>query len=231
MKKFELNGTRAIIIYSGISVILLGIIIWLACDYVISKKNYTESASSTLVTVNGVPEKLYDDDAYITVKVNISTEMLEEELRNISKLITEEYYFTQVETYEKVEELGFVHSTSRIIYSYDGVVAAGVPTDKIKISVNEDTKTVTITIPKSTIQYVTIDFDSFKKLEEKQGIWSKIRLDDVNKSLVEFKESATAKAEEKGILQKADENAEAVIKQTVNSLVDSNEYEVKFIHE
>ncbi len=176
------------------------------------------------------PDKLYDDAKYDNITVKVSAQVVEDELKNISKLITEEYYFTQVETYEKETTIGPLASKARIIYSYEGLVTAGIDCENITVSQDDDQKVLTVTIPKATIQYVDIDFDSFKLFEEKQGFWSKIKLGDVNKSLAEFKASATQSAKDKGILEKADQNAELILTQALMTIQTTNEYKVKFEH-
>lgn len=176
--------------------------------------------------------KLFDADNsfWVKEKVNIDVETIQDGLRDMGVLVTQEYDFTQAETYEKTTTILGIPSTARIMYSYDGVVYAGIDCNDIAVAKNDDKKEVTVTLPKSTITSVEIDYDSFQEYEEKQGLWSKIKLEDVNKSMVEFQNTAKSKAVSKGVLEKADSNAELIIERFVKALVDLDDYKLTFIH-
>jgi len=230
-KNDEFRKNKAFLVYGIITGLSLIVIVWLLCDFASQRKAAKDEQSALISTNNNATtEKLFDADLVPDAVVTISTEIIEDGLRDMGKLVTEEYYFTQVETYEKKEETFVFVSTAKITYSYDGVVTAGVDCDKITVKKDEENKTIVVTIPKAAIQYVDIDLDSFKVYEEKQGLWSKIKLDDVNKSLTEFENAAISKAKEKGILANADTNAENVIDKLVDSLIDSDEYTIKYEH-
>lgn len=223
---------KQLIVYAVVIVVLLGIIIWLVCDYSIKKKKTGLAMNWSSGAMEQTGGKLFDSgSAWVKEEVKVSTEIIEDGLRDLGKLVTQEYYFTQVENFSKeVTAAGIFTSTATIVYSYDGVVTAGVSCDEIFVDKNDTNKTITITIPKSEIQNVDIDLESFKVFEEKQGLWSKIKLADVNKSLIEFKNAAKAKALEKDVLANADKNAESIIDRFVRSLVDTGDYTVKYIH-
>lgn len=219
------------IVYAVIVFVLVGAIIWLIADFCHDKKAGSAPIDISKLEENAQDNKLFDSKKLSLVKetVTIDTAVISEKLNDIGKLITEEYFLTMVEQYEKKETVGFLVSTAKITYSYDCSVTAGFDCENIIVSKNDETKTITITLPKASIQTVDIDFDSFKSYEEKQGLWSKIRLMDVNKSLAEFEESAKAKATEKGILEKADKNAESVLDRMLSALV-TDDYTIKYIH-
>ena len=61
------------------------------------------------------------------VLISVSTETIQDGLSDMGVLITQEYYFTQVEKYTKEKNIFIViPSTSGFMYSYDGSVMAGV---------------------------------------------------------------------------------------------------------
>ena len=98
------------------------------------------------------------------VLVTVSVDTVEDGLRNMGTLITQEYYFTQVEKYTKDKKvLGVFNSSSELAYSYDGSVTAGIDFEKIELEKDDETKTITVVIPPSEIQNVNIDKSSFKK--------------------------------------------------------------------
>ncbi len=170
-----------------------------------------------------IPE--YEDNTEVKVDFSI----IQDGLRDMGFLITEEYYFEAIEQYTKSKTIArFLTSESTFSYSYEGVVEAGVDFTGITVDVNEEDKKILISIPKSEIKNVSIDEDSFKKLEEKEHIWNKIRMDDYNEAQKEFKKHAQDKATERGVLQKADENAKRVIGNFVEQLIDKSEYTIVY---
>lgn len=217
----------------AITGLLAIVIIWLAVAYAVSG-GWNSTKAPQNVNHNSVADKFFDPEGIeLNAKVTISTEVIEDGLRDMGVLITQEYFFTQVETYEKEIPAGpitAVTSTARMVYSYDGTVSAGIDCEKIFVNKDDENLIITITIPEAEIQYVDIDLESFKIYEEKQGLWSKIRLADVNKSLVEFKESVKERAIEKDIIQNADKNAEQVIERFIYSLDLTGNYIVRFEH-
>ena len=175
-----------------------------------------------------VKEKI-DTTQFGEVQTTITTEMINEGLKDMGLLITSEYYFTQVEDYKKTKTvLKFFTSESNFTFSYDGVVSAGLDFSKIKVEKDDDSKTVKISMPKSSIQFVDIDYNSFKVYSESEGLWNPITVTDYNDSMNEFADKAKSKATEKGITNKADENAIKIVTNFVTEMV-GNEYQVDIV--
>jgi hypothetical protein len=214
--------------YPIVCVILLIGIIWLisSCFF---KKDDVGSVAATTTQPSETQEDKTNSNRYVKVKTTITSETLQEGLRDMGVLITQEYYFTQVENYEKTKTiLKFFTSSSNFIYSYDGVVTAGVDFNDISVEKDDTDKVITITVPQSEIQYIDIDYDSFKIYSEKDGLWNPTSIEDYNDSLVDLKKNAEDKAIEKGVLDKADENAKAIIKNFVTGMVDDLDYTIKW---
>jgi len=187
----------------------------------VSSVPFTSSAERRVVTI--------EKETYVEVEKEITSEMIAEGLNDMGTMITAEYEFTQVENYTKTKTyLNFINTQSSFIYSYDGVVSAGIDFTKVKVVKNDQAKTVTVTMPKSTIQYTDIDYDSFQMYSEKEGMWNPISIQDYNDSMVEFEKNAKEKAEKKGLLKKADENAQNIVSNFVNTILDDPEYKVVF---
>lgn len=161
------------------------------------------------------------------VKITVNTEIIEEGLDDMGFLVTQEYYFTQVETYTKEKKvLKFFDATSELAYSYDGSVTAGVDFERIKIRKDEETKVIIVDVPKAEIQTVSIDKDSFKVFSEKESMWNKLNISDYNDSLAEFEKAAKEKAIENGILDRAQERAEELILQFVSKYQGTSDYRI-----
>ncbi len=161
------------------------------------------------------------------VKVTIDTRIIEEGLDDMGFLVTQEYYFTMVETYTKEKKvLKFFDATSELAYSYEGSVTAGVDFERIKIRKDDENKVIRVEVPKAEIQTVIIDKDSFKTYSEKESMWNKLDMSDFNSSLSEFEKAAKDKALENGILDRAQERAEELVYNFVSKYQGASQYKV-----
>lgn len=165
----------------------------------------------------------------VEVEKEITTEMIREKLNDVGLLITEEYLFTEVVSYSSVKQLwnidlGFTESS--YIASYDGTVTAGIDFTAIRVEKDDESKQVTIYLPRPQILGVDIDPKSFQLYSEKEGLWNRISVSDYNDSLIELEETARAKAIDKGVLDRAGANARQVVVNLVASLIDTAEYGV-----
>ena len=209
-------------IYIGITVLALVVAIVLSLDFSARRKAEREEVAQTVTTIK---EKEKKDRAVITV----NTKTIQDGLVNMGFLVTQEYYFTQVETYSKDKNILFViPTTSGFTYSYDGAVMAGVDFAGIKIETDADRKYITVEMPASEIQAVTIDKDTFKIYSEKDSLWNPLKLEDYNVSLVEFENAAKEKALASGILTRSDEQARSLVRQFISSLPGTAAYTVEF---
>ena len=209
-------------IYIGITILALVVAIVLSLDFSARRKAEREEAAQTVTTIK---EKEKKDRAVITV----NTKTIQDGLVNMGFLVTQEYYFTQVETYSKDKNILFViPTTSGFTYSYDGAVMAGVDFAQIKIETDADRKFITVKMPASEIQAVTIDKDTFKIYSEKDSLWNPLKLEDYNISLVEFENAAKDKAVASGILERSDEQARNLVREFIASLPNTGEYTISF---
>ena len=217
-----------------IACIVMGIVIlWLFISMLTgsgSKKNNdtikSEARPTPLVTQVVVEKEV---EKFVEVKKTISSEVIQEGLREMGVLITEEYYFTQVEDYSKEKTLfKFITSESGFVFSYDGVIAAGIDFNDIVVKKYDNEKKVSVIIPKASIISVDIDYDSFKKYEEKEGFYNKLELEDYNRAMQELEATSTERAIKKGILTRADEGAKTIISNFVKGLLE-DDYEVEIL--
>lgn len=144
----------------------------------------------------------------------ISVDTLEEDIRDMGLLITQEYMFTDAVSQSKVKTLfsltlGFTESS--YLATYDGTVTAGIDFSAISVIPDRQGKTVSIVMPKASIQNVDIDPASFVLYSEKNGLGNPLSVSDFNGSLIELEEKARERALERGILEQADENARQII--------------------
>ena len=163
------------------------------------------------------------------VLVTVNVETIEDGLENMGVLVTQEYYFTQVESYTKEKKiLNFINSESGFTYSYDGKVTAGIDFGKVTVTKDEETKTIKVEIPYSELQATDIDMDSFKIYSEKDSLWNPLHLEDYNMSMSEFEEAAERKALDSGILERSNEQAQELIRNFITNMPGTEEYTIEF---
>lgn len=205
-----------IIAVCAVAMLVLGI------DYLNRQKNAPEE-----ITSREPAETMKSEDEKVLVSVN--TETIRDGLANMGTLITQEYYFTQVEKFTKEKKIfKYISSSSEMLYSYDGSVMAGIDFEKIEIAKDDAAKTLTITLPKSEIQTVTIDKDTFQLYSEKDSLWNPLKLEDYNMSLTDFEETARQKALDNGILERSDEQAKVLVSNFISNFPAAAEYEIIF---
>ena len=209
-------------IYIGVTIIASILVLVLCLDFKIRRDTERNEAAMTATTIK---EKEKKDK----VVISVSTDTIQDGLANMGVLVTQEYYFTQVEKYTKEKTfLKFITSSSEFMYSYDGAVMAGIDFEKIEIKTDEDRKIITVDMPDSEIQAVTIDKDTFKIYSEKDSLWNPLKLEDYNISLVEFENAAKEKAIASGILERSDEQARNLVREFISSLPNTGEYTISF---
>ncbi len=211
------------IIYIVIIVIAVIVIIVLGSDYLKNRSNSEEINTEDLQVTAVKPKK-------DRVLVTVSAETIRDGLANMGILLTQEYYFTQVERYTKEKDIisGLITASSEFMYSYEGSVMAGIDFEKISISKDENAKTITVDLPESEIQTVSIDKDTFKIYSEKESIWNPLKLEDYNLSLAEFEKTAKQKALDSGILERSDEQAQSLVMNFIRNFPSTSDYKIQF---
>ena len=86
-------------IYIAVSVVLSIIIIWLIAG-MLKSNDHSDNDSLKDVINNQSDKKLFDDAPVVEEIVTVNTEVIQDGLKEMGTLITQEYYFTQVEEYK-----------------------------------------------------------------------------------------------------------------------------------
>ena len=170
----------------------------------------------------------------VTVEKEITSAILQDGVREVGVLVTEEYYFTEVVSFSSIKKLWKLDlniTESSYLASYDGVVRAGVDLSGARVEKDEEHKRITVTLPAASIQGVDIDPESFQLYSEKAGLGNPISAEDFNNSLVELESTAREKAVDRGLLERADGNARVLIRNLIGALIDLNEYSLEFVTE
>ena len=113
---------------------------------------------------------------------------------------------------------------------YEGTIKAGIQFGEIQIDINtvQSPAKVYVHLPEAEIFSNELDNDSLEIYDEKYSNFNKVSFSDINQSQSACKERAKESALDGGILQKASENAETMIRSMLYGFLDSEEYEIEF---
>ena len=216
-----------IILLALVAAVIVGLIIWHGAR----APKETAPAEVTPRPTAQVVVKEKEVEKVVEVEKEITSEILRDGLREMGMLITEEYYFTEVVSFSSIKKLFNIElgiTSSSYLATYDGVVTAGIDFTGIGVEKDDAAGTVTVTLPPAQVLNVDIDPESFELHSEKTGLGNPISVEDFNASLVELEKSASAKAVERGLLDKADANARTVIRNFISGMIDTSRYVIVF---
>lgn len=160
----------------------------------------------------------------------VTSDTIKSALNGISELVTQEYTYRNADKKESSDTWVFgwerPFSGKSIIITYDGVIKAGINFSDIKIDVDDDKHTVTITLPKSEITDNNIPQETIEIVEVKDGLFNELTHEDYNDFVAEQKIVMQNKAIEQGLLTKADEEARKLVTAIVSVLPGMEEYKL-----
>ena len=168
-----------------------------------SLREQVERQNELIAALNDEREAAKDKE----INVVVTSDTIEQQLSSIRELVTQEYVYTNAAKKESSESwlwgVERPFSGKSILITYDGVVKAGVDLSKAEITVNEQTRTVTVTLPPSEITENNIPQEAITVVEIKNGL---------------FNDVMEQKAIDQGILTRADKEAAALVRSILSVL-------------
>lgn len=138
----------------------------------------------------------------------ITGQLLEERLQTVQKLVSTEYYYTKMGSFEDQKHFhgwNIPFTTKRFIVAYDGVIRAGVDLSQVRVEVGTDR--VTVTLPQAAVISHEISEDSIKVYDESNNLLNPIRIEDYTDFTQAQKREMEKEAVEGGLLDSAKGNA------------------------
>jgi len=154
-------------------------------------------------------------------------------MEDIGELVTQVAYFTEVMDDAKAREvfgLTVPFTQSVYIYSYDGVIKAGVDFTKLKYTVNSNKKVICFVEPEAYITDVDLDENSLVVYHEQKNIFTPLKLEDMQEARQKMEADAMEKAVANGLLIEATENAKALIEAFMRSNDELKDYEFEWVN-
>ena len=184
------------------------------------------------------PISINENDGIIQDDIAVLNETISSGLKEMGELITAEYYFSSSETVQDVKvldlsSLGIDFKTNipltsnSFTYSYDGEIMAGIDFKGIEVNVDKENNVIKIKLPEAKIISSSVDPDSYQFYEIKNNILNPISPENYAVSFADLIHSEEEKAIDKGLLNKATNNAETIVSNFVKSYVEGYKIEIE----
>lgn len=143
-------------------------------------------------------------------EASLTSTYIIETLSNQSELVTQKL---NLEGYSEYSDEGLpVITKGDFSMTYNAEVTAGIDVKKIDVTVNDDTKTVKIKLPKAEIYSVKVDPGTIQYHDEKIALFNSDGKEDSDKAEKMAEKDAMEQARKCGLLENADKNAEVLVK-------------------
>lgn len=147
----------------------------------------------------------------------VTSTQIKAQLNSVKKLITKEYIYTGAAKQEANKKWIFgwdmPFSDTTLVIMYDGTIIAGVDLNKINPAINEETRTITILVPKATILSHDLPQETIRIVDQKESLFNDISLDEYNKFVASEKPKREQDAIDRGLLTEATDEAKMVIEE------------------
>lgn len=138
----------------------------------------------------------------------ISMSEIQQEIRQLGELATVEYFYTNAARF----------SEKSFVLKWDGTIKAGIDVNEIGIEPQEESRVLTVKLPAARILSHDPDLDSVEVVDQKNGLFDPVTVEDQTKFNAECEKAMEKKALERGLLEQAQENAKEVLRQLLQKL-------------
>lgn len=169
---------------------------------------------------------------HATTEVDIS--VVNASIQEIGELATIEYLYTDAGKFEDTaelfgKELNWSLTTKSFITKWDGTIKAGIDISEVVAEKDAETKEIIVYLPEAKILSHEIDEESIETLDQKNGLFNSVEVQDIRKFDAVCKEAMEEKVIENGLLEKALENAKEIIYRLIyTDIVKEQGYTIRF---
>ena len=152
--------------------------------------------------------------------VNVSN--LQQQIVSIGELATIEYNYQNVinETDSRmIGEWNIPFTQKTYIILVEGTMKIGIDTSGILVTASEDTKTISITIPKAKILSHELDEGSVQVLEERSGLFNPVSIKDWTELAATQKQEMEDKVSKTDMFTRAEDEAAKMLKALIGGAV------------
>lgn len=163
----------------------------------------------------------------------ITLEVIESEIKAIGELATMEYMYTNAAKFSDSHQFfrwNIPWTEKAFVMKWDGIIKAGIDIEEIDIDIKERNKLIIIRLPKAEILSHDPDRNSVQVLDEKNGLFNQVKVEDQIKFEAACEEEMNQRAIDNGLLEKAEENAKNIILKILNALPGIEDvYTIEFV--
>ena len=166
-------------------------------------------------------------DAYLDAKKKpaLSAQKLTEQLVACSDLTTAEIIYNGVVRFEE-DGIPLINENS-FLMMYSARVKAGIDISQVKVSVTSNK--VVVTLPEVTVQDLIIDTDTLEFYDVSTSLFNQTQQSDVVVAVNDAKEDVRKNADIPGLLVKAREQTETLIRGLFNDVVGDRELVIRYV--
>lgn len=162
----------------------------------------------------------------------ITRALLDEQITSLSELTTKKYWYRNATQKDEAKEwlwgTTMPFSDIQFVALYDGYIKAGIELKEVKFDVNQQAKTITITMPKSKILDHNIPQETINVLQVKNNLFNSVSFNDYNRFISSEKAAMAETAIGQGILTEADEEAKRIIEAFLKNVPGIDQYKLIF---
>ncbi len=173
---------------------------------------------------------------YEPANTEIGISVIETKFAEIGELATSEYLYTDAGRFSesnKVFDITVPFSEKYFVAKWNGCIKAGILMKDVTFAVDNESeqRKITINIPKAQILSHEVDHDSVETLDQHNGLFNPIKVDDVRNFDKTTVSAMEARALEAGLLDKATDSAAKILQGLVYDIPDvlQGEYVVEVI--
>lgn len=130
-----------------------------------------------------------------TEEIRVSTSNVRTVIKKAGELVSTKYYYKDTSIYENTKKLFKIElpfATDMVVFTYEGTISLGIDMEKIKVDVNNEERTVTLTLPKIGIIGNELDHNSFAYPFEKDSVLIDTTMEDYTTLLGHLKDKKAA---------------------------------------
>ncbi|EDP24481.1 DUF4230 domain-containing protein [Parvimonas micra] len=165
-------------------------------------------------------------------KPKITNETIGVQVKELKELATIQYKYKEIasrEDWNTLFNIKLPFTKSSFIVSYTGILKLGIDLSETKVDVDENSKTIKVTLPESKVLSNELDLKSLKVYDEKNSIFNPVKVKDYSEFTQSGKENAEKDARESGVFEQSKEVAKKIIIDLLNTTKEIKEnYKIVF---
>ena len=165
-------------------------------------------------------------------KPKITNETIGVQVKELKELANIQYKYKEIasrEDWNTLFNIKLPFTKSSFIVSYTGILKLGIDLSETKVDVDENSKTIKVTLPESKVLSNELDLKSLKVYDEKNSIFNLVKVKEYSEFTQSGKENAEKDARESGVFEQSKEVAKKTIIDPLNTTKEIKEnYKIVF---